>query len=157
MACARGRTVEVGRRVLGLQIAPALEGAERARLHQMNLAIHYQPAAPAAVLVGERADREQPLAAEDFALDDPEQRAAVGEFIGALRHHPGGGDVLGLLALFLLFLPPRLDPVLEVLDRVAADAELEQMERHKPAFSTPNLAGRSSATVFGKLRTPFCE
>ena len=86
---------------------------------------------------------EDALAAEDLAPDHPVERAAVEEFVGALRHHAGGVDVLGLLAALFLLLQPLLDPVLEVLDRVAADAELDEMQWHGDALAC-RLPGRSS-------------
>ena len=100
---------------------------------------------------------EQPLAAEDLALDHPIERAAVDELVGALRHHPGGVDVLGLLAGLFLLLQPLLDPVLEVLDRVAADAELEEMQWHGDAFSTGGPARSKFRHDFPRFAHAFFE
>src|SRR5205823_5140048 len=107
-ARARRRAVEVARRILMLKIAPALEGAEWPRLHQHQLAVHHEATAPDAILIREWPDREQPLAAQDFAADHPIERATADEFVGALRHHPRGVDVLGLLAILSLLLEALL-------------------------------------------------
>ena len=71
---------------------------------------------------------QQPLPAHHLAADHPIERAAVGEFGRALWHHAGGVDVLAGLAAGAAALLP--DPILEVLDRVAADAELDEMKGH---------------------------
>ena len=44
------------------------------------------------------------LAAGDLAANDPIERAAVGQFVGPLRHHAGAVDVFGLFAAFALVL-----------------------------------------------------
>src|SRR2546421_7325094 len=131
-----------------LEIAPALEGAERPRLHQHQLAVHHEAAAPDAILVGEWPDRQQPLAAEDLPPDHPVERASLDEFVGALRHHAGGVDVLRLLTFLLLLLEALLDPVVQFLDRVDADAEFEQMQGHGAASSMAWGRRRSSDIVF---------
>ena len=72
----------------------------------------------------------------DLAADHPVDRAAVENLLGALGHHARGVDVLGLLdAALLLLVQLRADPVLEVLDRVGADAELDEMKRHVSSHS----------------------
>src|SRR5215475_7197907 len=123
----RRSTVEVARRILRLQIAPTLECTEWPRLHQHNLAVEHQPAAADPVLVDEGTHVEDALAAGDRTADHPKERSAGKQLLGALGHHPGGVHVrrLSLLATQLCG-----NPVLEVLHRVAADAELDQMKRH---------------------------
>src|SRR5580700_523610 len=85
-------------------------------------------AAPDAVLVAKRPDGADALPAHDFSADYPIERAAVGELVGALGHHAGAVDVLGLFAALALVLELLLDPVLEILDRVGADAQLDEIE-----------------------------
>ena len=96
--------VEIGRRVLVLEIAPALERAIGPRPHRHAFRIEHQPAAADAVLVDERANIEDALAAKDFAADHPIDRAAAEDFLGALGHHAGGVEALGLLDAALLLL-----------------------------------------------------
>src|ERR1700731_3396706 len=133
------RFVEIARRVLHVEVAPALKGTERARRHQHDLGIEHDAAAADAVLVAKRPDGADALAAHDLAADHPIERAAVGELIGTLGHHAGAVDVLGLFAALALVLELLLDPVLEILDRVGADAELDEIESHCPSLS---LLGR---------------
>ena len=110
------------------EIAPALERAPRPRLDRRHLRLQHDPAAPDTLLVDERAHRQHPLAAHHLPADHPVERAAADDLVGALGHHARGVDVLGLLAARAPAL--LLDPVLEVLDRVAADAELDEMQCH---------------------------
>src|SRR5205085_1856855 len=88
-------TVEVGWRILWVEIAPTLERAIGPGPHRHAFRIEHQFAAADAVLVDERADIEDALAAQDFALDHPVDRAAVGDFLGALGHHARGVKALG--------------------------------------------------------------
>ena len=56
------------------------------------------------------------------------ERAAVDELVGTLGHHAGAMQVLSLLAAGA---PALLaDPILQVLDRVTANAELDEMQCH---------------------------
>src|SRR5215510_9554813 len=72
--------------------------------------------------------RDEPLPAGHLAADHPVERAAVDEFLGALGDHAGAMQVLGLLAAGA---PALLaDPSLQILDRVTAHAELDEMQRH---------------------------
>src|SRR6185437_7870399 len=128
---AGGRARQVARGLLGLKIAPPLEGRARARLDQHQFAVEHNLTAPDAVLAGGRPDVENTLAAGDLAADHPIKRAAVAEFIRAFRYHAGSMDVLGLLSAFFLFLELLLDPFFEIRDRVAADAELDEMKGHR--------------------------
>src|SRR6185437_14966231 len=100
------------------------------RLDQYQFAVEHDATAADAVFVGERADVENALAAGDLAADHPIERAAVAELLGALGHHAGGVDVLGLEAAFLFLFELLLDPVFEIRDRVVADAQLDEMKRH---------------------------
>src|SRR5580704_2569059 len=137
--CARCRLVKVARGVLHVEVAPALEGAERARRHQHDFGIEHDTAAPDAVLVAKRPDGADALAAHDLAADHPIERAAVGELVGALGHHAGAMDMLRLFAAFALVLELLLDPVLEIANRIGANAELDKIESH---CSTLSLLGR---------------
>jgi len=86
-------------------------------------------------LSNERADLEDTLAAHHLAADDPIERAAVGQLIGAFRHHAGAVEALRLLAILFLLAELLLDPVLQILDRVAADAEFDEMQGHEAPCS----------------------
>ena len=121
-------TVQIGWRVGGRKVAPALEGAVRPRLHQLHLAIEHDAAAPDAVLVPERLDAEDALPAQHLTLDHPEQGPAVDELVDALGHHAGAVETLALLARLLAFRTLLLDPVLQVLNGIAADGELDEIE-----------------------------
>src|SRR5665647_222412 len=124
--CAR----QIARRLLGFEIAPALERRTRPRLDQLAFAVEHDLTAPDAVLAGGLADIENAFAAGDLALDDPEQRTTVLQLLGPFGQHARRVDVFGLLAAFLLFLQLLLDPVLEIGDRVTTDAKLDEMKRH---------------------------
>src|SRR5580692_7623641 len=113
---ARRRFVEVARGVLHVEVAPALKGTERARRHQDDFGIEHDAAAADAVLIAKRPDGADALAAHDLAADHPIKRAAVGQFVGALGHHAGAMDMLGLFTAFTLVLELLLDPVLEITD-----------------------------------------
>src|SRR5262249_15277888 len=96
--------IEIARRVLRLEIAPALERPERSRLDQHELGLEHQVAAADPLLVDERAYVQEPLSAQDLAANDPIERAAVGELLGALGHHPGAVHVLAREAALLAIL-----------------------------------------------------
>src|SRR6516165_11900737 len=130
MPGARRRTIEIAWCVRRLEIAPALERAPWARLDQYHLGAEHHSAAANALLVHERADGPDGLATHDLAADHPIERAAVGELGRPLGNHPGRVQVLARLAPLLTLFEPHADPVLEVLDRVAADAKLDEMQRH---------------------------
>src|SRR3984957_635126 len=122
--------IEVARRVLRGQVAPTLEGAPGARLDQGQLRFERQAAATDALLVAEGTHREDPLPARDLAADDPIERAAIRELGGALGNHAGRMQMLAAEAAPLALLEPRANPVLQILHRVAADAEFDEMKRH---------------------------
>src|SRR2546430_17275787 len=87
-------------------------------------------AAADALLVDEWAHIEQPLPAHDLAADHPIERAAVAQLLGALGHHARPVHVLGREPAFPALLEFLADPVLEVSDRIAADAKLDEMKGH---------------------------
>ena len=127
--------VGVGRGILGGQIAPALERAERPGPHRNHSLVEHEVAAADAIGVGEGANVAQRLPAGDLALDHPVERAvaalAAQDLVDPLRHHARRvllleGDAEAAVLHRLL-----LDPFGEVGDRVAADAELEKMQGHR--------------------------
>ena len=78
-----------------------------------------------ALVVGERADFKQPLSALNIALDHPIERAAVDQLFAARRHHARGVEMFLRLASAATFLKAEGDPLFEVFDAVAADAEFQ--------------------------------
>src|SRR3954452_3632305 len=108
---------EVARRVLRLQVAPALEGAPEPRLDQHQFRLEHELAAADPLPVDKRTYAPQSLPAQDLAPDHPIERTAVGELVGALRHHAGTVHMLARLTALAAFLQPLPDPVLKVLDR----------------------------------------
>src|SRR5215217_2593075 len=147
-----GGAAEVARGVLGVEVAPALERPARPRLDRDHHRLDDQAAAPDAVAVGERPDRGEPLPAGDLALDHPVERAAVDDRVEALRHHAGGMGLLVGPAEAPVMGAVLLDPILEVADRIAADAELQQME-HAAALARRRVPGRedNEPRPFGDL------
>jgi hypothetical protein len=77
---------------------------------------------------------DQLLAGGDLALDNPIERTAIQQFLGALGHLAGDVHQLRLLALGLLLLQPLLLPGGEIGKAVAADTEFNEME-HEAEFS----------------------
>src|SRR5262245_36602421 len=116
--------VEVARGVFGREIAPALERPPWPRLDQDELGLEHQMAAADAFLVDE------PLPAHDLAADHPVERAAVAQLVGALGHHARSVHVLGREPALPALLELLADPILEILDRVTADAKLDEMKGH---------------------------
>src|SRR5215203_7305717 len=129
-----GGAAEVARGVLGVEVAPALERPARPRLDGDHHRLYDEAAAPDAVAVGERPDRGEPLPAGDLALDHPVEGAAVDDRVEALRHHAGGVGLLVGTAEAPVVGAVLLDPILEVADRIAADAELQEVEGHRAAL-----------------------
>src|SRR5258707_10814063 len=87
-------------------------------------------AAADALLVDEWAHIEQPLPAHDLAADHPIERAAVAQLLGALGHHARPVHVLGREPALPALLEFLADPVLEIFDRIAADAKFDEMKGH---------------------------
>ena len=84
------------------------------------------------VLIAERANTEKPLPRLHVAADHPVERAAVEQLLRPLRNHPRRMAVLGLSAGAFKLPDPLANPVVEILDRIAADAEFYEVERHRP-------------------------
>src|SRR5262245_22961030 len=121
-------TLEIGRRVLGFEIAPPLKPPPWPRLDCHALGSEHQVTLADAAFVDIGAHRNELLPASHLATDHPVERAAVDELVGALGNHAGAMQVLGLLAAGA---PALLaDPILQILDRVTADAELDEMQCH---------------------------
>src|SRR5215207_7789670 len=137
-----GAAGKVARGVLLVQIAPALERPAGPRLDRDDNRLEHEMAAPDAVAVGERADGEEPLPAGDLALDDPVERAAVDDRLHPPRHHAGGVGLLVGAAEAAEMRPVLLDPLLEIADRIAPDAELDEVEGHRGSLRRARLARR---------------
>src|SRR4029079_7326914 len=102
---------KVGRRILIRKVAPALECAIRPRTHRHAFRVENEPAAADPLLIGERTNVEDALAAKDFAADHPVDRATAEDFFRALGHHARGVEALRLLHAALLLLGKlQLDP-----------------------------------------------
>src|SRR5262249_35636980 len=114
----------------GGEVARARDRPPRPRLDQDELGLEHQMTAADALLVDEWAHIQEPLPAHDLAADDPIERAAVAQLLGALGHHARPVHVLGREPALPALLEFLADPVLEVLDRVAADAKLDEMKGH---------------------------
>ncbi len=80
-------------------------------------------AAADAFVIGEGPDFGDQLAALHVALDHPIERAAIGDLGAARRHHAGGVPVFGRLAGAAALVETKGDPLFQILDAVAADAE----------------------------------
>src|SRR5262245_63957580 len=130
VAGARRGAVEIARGVLIREVAPALERAPRPRLDQDELRLERQIAATDSALVDERAHVEERLPAHHLAADHPVERAAVAQLVGALGHHARAMQMLARELALLALRQLLADPALEVLDRVAADAELDEVKGH---------------------------
>src|SRR5262245_13065335 len=126
----RRRAVEVARGVFDREIAPALERPIRPRLDQDELRLEHQMAAADPFLVDERPHIDEPLPAHDLAADHPVERAAVAQLVGALGHHARPVHVLEREPALPALLELLADPILEVSDRVTADAKLDEMKGH---------------------------
>jgi hypothetical protein len=144
VARARRNVIEIARRIGSRKIAPALEGSPRSRLDQRELRLKQHAAATHAVLVDERNDIEDALAADHLTADHPIERAARHQLGSALGHHAGGVDVLARQAAALALLEPLPDPGLEILNAVTPHAELDEMQR----------GGRASTSFCQSLACP---
>src|SRR3954462_15601041 len=122
--------VEIPGNVIVPEIAPALERAPGPRLDQNELRLQHQMAAADSALVHEGPHIEEPLPTHHLAADHPIERAAVAQLVGAFGHHPRLVHVLARKpALFAI--PEFLaNPVVELFDRVTADAKLDEVKGH---------------------------
>src|SRR5512146_836829 len=138
-----GLDAEVGRRVLGIEVTPALEGAARGGDDAHDVLVE-RDLAPGVHALAHGADVEHALTAEDHALEDAVHRAAVDHLGGTLGSLAGAQD-------------PRLPRLMratpreEVLDRVGSDAELDHVQGHgDPRLTAPrrSSAMRASASAW---------
>src|SRR6185312_14186477 len=120
---------DVGRGVGRVEIAPALERALRHELglHQRGL---IDDAAMGHALADALLEVEDAVADADIALDHPVERAAVEHLVAPLGRHARPVDEHRLLAALALLGELLLLPLAQVLDAVAADAELDDVEGH---------------------------
>src|SRR5688572_16899306 len=128
---AGGAALQVPGRLVGVEIAPALEGAPRGGSDRHQLILEDQQAAGGAVVLGALGDIGERLAHLDEALDHPVERAAIEQLVAALGCLEGAMKEAWLL---LAGLAPRLEalglPAREVLDGIAPHAKLDQMQGH---------------------------
>src|SRR3954471_2706172 len=122
--------VEVTRDVIVPEIAPALKRAPGSRLDKNELRLQHQMAAADAALVHERPHIEEPLPTHHLAADHPIERAAVAQLVGAFGHHPRLVHVLARKPALLAIPEFLANPVLELFDRVTADAKLDEVKGH---------------------------
>ena len=95
----------------------------RGVIHGFDLRIEHQMAAADAFVVGKGTDFGDQLAALDIALDHPIERTAVGNLGATRRHHAGCVPVFGRLTGTAPLVEAEGNPLFEILDAVAADAE----------------------------------
>ena len=86
------------------------------------------------LLVDEWANVEDALAAHDLTADHPIERAAVAQLVRAFGRHARAMHVLARESAFPALLKLLPDPILEILDGVAADAKLDEMQSHAGYF-----------------------
>src|SRR5256885_16434371 len=111
---------------MGDQIAPALESPIGARLDQLDLPVQHNAAAADPVLVPERLDAQNAFATKQLAPNHPEKRPAVEQLIDPFRDHAGAMEALSRLAGSVFFGKLVLGPVLQVIGRIATDAQLDE-------------------------------
>jgi hypothetical protein len=94
------------------------------------LRIEHDAATGDTVILGVGPEIDNALADEDDAPDHPIERTAVEHLIAAARRLQGAMAQLRRLAGALKLLQPLDLPVLEVLHRVAANTELDEVNCH---------------------------
>ena len=85
-----------------------------------------------AVILGVWPEIDDALTDEDDAPDHPIERAALEHLLAPARRLQSAMAKLRRLAGALELLQPLVLPVLEVLDRVTANAEFDDVDRHSP-------------------------
>ena len=123
--------VEIARAVFAGEISPALKRPRGPGLDENEPGLEHKMAPAHPGLVDEGPYINQALPAHHFAADHPIQRAAVAQLIGTLGHHAGSVHVLARQSAFCALLEPLRDPMLQVLDRVAADTKLDEVESQR--------------------------
>src|SRR5690606_15242771 len=135
----------IWRRVFRFEIAPTLERLPRHDLRRDDLPVELDEAVRPSLLVDVAGDAEDTLPGADLAADHPEEGAAGEQLLPSLRRVPRM-DEKALLG------PPALGPArLELLEIVDADAELDELERHQPAFAASACAALEAG---GRPSTP---
>src|SRR5207248_4706320 len=81
------RTFEVGRRLVGFEVTPALEGTPRTGLDRHHLGFKNEMALADTLLVDVGTHTDQTLATKYFPTNDPIKRTPVDQFGGAFWHH----------------------------------------------------------------------
>src|SRR5882724_6349241 len=143
---------KIGWRICGRKIAPALERSLASRLHRYQFRGEPDRAEAAAFLVVARLQRHNRLTHADLALDHPIERSTGDNLVAPLRHHPGEVMEPRRLALAPHLRQPAALPLPKIGDAVAADAELDQMQRHRA--QTFNSSSKSSAPSSTRSPTP---
>src|SRR5690606_13666760 len=85
---------------------------------------------------------------QNVPFDDPVERSAVKNVGGAARHHPRRVVLLGGKSAAALLLQSRSNPLLEILDRFGADAELDEVDGHGHRLWRERLAEPRGADGF---------
>ena len=98
------------------------------RRHQLG--VEYDATARYAVILDVKPEINDALAHQDDALDHPIERSAVEHLLATARRLQSAMAVLRRLAGALEALQLLCLPVFELLHRVAADAQLDEMDGH---------------------------
>src|SRR5207237_200584 len=103
-----------------------------------------------AVAIPEGLDAHDLLTRGDLAADDPIERAAGEDLVDPLRSHARDMDMQLRQALLLGREHALRDPFLQLFDRLAADGQLDQMQRHdavRPALFIVRSRDRKSTRL----------
>src|SRR6516165_1068944 len=144
---ARCYPIKITRRFLRSEIPPALKRPPGPRLDQHELGLEHQITPTDSRLVNERAHIDEPLAAKNPTTDHPVKRAALAQLVGTLWHHARAMHVLARQSAPLARFEACANPLSEVFDRIAANAKLDEMERHRmprawpPTLPSPACGG----------------
>lgn len=92
-------------------------------------------AATDSLIVGETPDIEEYLSGLNVALDHPIKRSAVEKIVSSPRDHARVVEMLGIQTLLAPSRELALDPFLEIVDRIATNTELDEIERHRPSLN----------------------
>jgi len=123
--------VEIARAIFAREVSPALKRPPGSGLDKNELGLEHKMAPAHPGFVDERPYVNQELPAHHFAADHPIQRAAVAQLVDTLGDHAGSVHVLARQSAFCALLEPLRDPMLQVLDRVAADTKLDEVESQR--------------------------
>ena len=132
---ARRGAIEVAGTILLFKIEPSLKGAPRSRLHQREPRPQHQIATRYSRSIDEWTHVEQQLSAGDFTADHPIQRSPVTELLRAPWHHARAVNVFARKPPFAALREFLSDPVLKLIGRIAADAELDEVQGHAASLA----------------------